>query len=175
MKRLFLILNLIFMSVSSAAIETHKIEAEKIIKIDVPAGWESAKNLFGIPLSILGPFDKDSRPALMVLYTNLSMRNFNKAEFEAHFMKFRAEKDAWVRSHGGSLTSFTEVTKTKLSPTVEGVYIGSEFVIKGITFSERSFYVYCDEDVYNIKWSIREAHKKHLPVLEKIVSSFQCK
>jgi hypothetical protein len=175
MKQFLVLLSLLLTFSTQAVVKKHEIEKEKSIRIDVPAGWESVKDLFGMPLSILGPFDKDSRPALMVLYTNLSMRNFNKAEFEAHFMKFRAEKDAWVRSHDGTLNSFTEVTKTKLSPTVEGVYIGSEFVMKNITFLERSYYVYCDEDVYNIKWSIREAHKKHLPVLEKIVSSFQCK
>lgn len=168
----------IFLSIFSlqiySAVETHTIEKGIKVTLDVPAGWETASELFGIPLTVLGPWANESRPVLLFLFTNLTSKQFNQDQFQNLFKDFQKEKDDWVKSHKGVLVKYEPTTKVELRKDLTGHFIGAEFKINGIHFIERSYYLYCKDQVYNVKYSIRDEHRPYLPVLQKMVGEFKC-
>ncbi len=171
-----LIISLLLISVSVwSKPETHSIAKGKKVTVNVPEGWESADDLFGIPLTVLGPWANESRPVLLFLFTNLTEKSFAKTDFQNLFKDFQKEKDEWVKSHKGELVKYEPTTQVDYKKTgINGHFIGAEFKINDINFIERSYYLYCKGEVYNLKYSIRDEHKKYVPALQKMVEDFKC-
>lgn len=173
MKLLFLLL-LSFNSFAFSKSERHDLHEGKFVTIIFPDGWETVKGLFGIPLTLLGPWENESRPAMSFLYTGMAEKNFPKSEFQKLFTDFKAEKEAWVKKHKGELVLYEPMTPVKFA-NAEGHFIGAEFKIDDVHFIERSYYLTCEGEVYNLKYSIRDEHRKHLKNLADAVETFRCK
>jgi hypothetical protein len=175
MKLIFLVLAAISLS-ALAKPQDFKL-AQKTVTLDIPAGndWETDVELFGIPLAVLGPWEKDSRPVISILPTNLTKQQVSASEFPKLFSDFKTEKDEWVKSHKGKLISYEPTKDVMFGKDLSGHFIGAEFVINDIHFIERSYYLWCGGEIYNLKYSLRDYHKKHLPELQKIVENFKCK
>jgi hypothetical protein len=171
--RKILIILFLFSFHSFAKTETVEMAKNKKITLDLNDDWEFVKDLFGVPLTVLGPWENESRPVILYTPTGVNSDKFPEEEFQKIFLDFRKEKEAWVKSLSGKLVSFEPMTTIKFK-NAHGHYIGAEFIIDDITFSERSFYLFCKKELYSIKWSLRDEHKKYLPELQRIVESFQC-
>lgn len=171
----FLLLTLLFSWQLHAASQTHEVETNKFVTLEVPAGWETVKDLFGIPLAVLGPWNDESRPVLSILFTHLTREKFAQKDFQNLFADFKNEKDAWVKSHQGTLISYEPATPVDFGKDLSGHYIGLEFEMNSIHFIERSYYLYCKNEVYNLKYSLRDEHRQHLAQLQKLVREFKCK
>jgi hypothetical protein len=148
--------------------------AGKKLSIEVPKSWEAVKDLFGIPLAILGPWANESRPVLSILPTGVTAEKMPEEKFKKLFADFKKDKDQWVQSHKGELLSYESTTEVVFSSDLQGHYIGAEFKINGVHFIERSYYLYCKKDLYNLKYSIRDEHRKYLKDLQKMVQEFKC-
>jgi hypothetical protein len=61
-----------------------------------------------------------------------------------------------------------------MTEDIVGHFIGAEFKINGIHFVERSYYLYCKDQIYNVKYTIRDEQRKYSTDLEKIVRGFKC-
>lgn len=166
---------LILLLISSAWVhaETFEISKGKKISINLPSEWEGVKDLFGLPLTVLGPWENESRPAMSFTYTGMVEKKFTKSEFEKLFADFKSDKQNWVNKHKGELLQIDPLTEVKAG-NKSGYYIGSEFKINDIHFIERSYYLACNGEIYNVKYSIRDEHKKHLKGLTDIVENFKC-
>ncbi len=171
MKVLFL---LILSSFSAWATVQDFVIQDKKISIEVPKDWEAVKNLYGLPLVVLGPWNSESRPAISFVYTHMTAKIMKPEDLQKNFADFKKDKEDWLKGHAGKLIKFEEATQKIFSKTLKGHFIGSEFVVNDVSFIERSYYLYCNDEVYNVKWSIREEHKKHLKDIETIVGSLQC-
>ncbi len=147
---------------------------EKKIKIGLPKGWEAVKNLYGLPLVALGPWENKSRPAISWMYTGMTTKIMKDAEFQKLFVDFKKDKEEWLKGHAGTLKKFEGPTPSDFKNKLRGHYIGAEFVVNDIHFIERSYYLYCNDEVYNVKWSIREEHSKYIKDIDQIVGSLQC-
>lgn len=154
--------------------EKFTLTSGKKVTVDVPQNWETAKDLFGIPLAILGPWANESRPVLSVLPTNVKSSKMPEAEFKKLFTDFKKEKDEWVKSHKGELLSYEPTTNVEFRKDLKGHFIGAEFKINGVHFIERSYYLYCKDELFNLKYSIRDEHRKYLKDLQKMVEAFKC-
>lgn len=162
-----------FSFVASAAIESHVVQDKKI-KIDVPKEWEAVKDLYGLPLVVLGPWANESRPAITWMFTGMTSKIMKKEEFLKVFNDFKSDKEAWVKEHSGKLLKFEPLTEAKYNPGLYGNYIGAEFVINDVHFVERSYYLYCNNEVFNVKYSIRDEHRKYLKSIDGIIGSLKC-
>jgi hypothetical protein len=171
MKRLFIYL--LFPIGAMASTERFSLKTGHQITLNIPQGWETAKDLFGLPLTILGPFSNESRPVLGVVPTKVKSEKMPEKEFKQFFDDFRKEKEEWVRSNKGELIDF-DPTKSVEFKNARGHFIGAEFKINNVTFLERSYYLFCKGELYNLKYSIRDEHKKYLSDLQKMVEEFKC-
>lgn len=171
MKTLF-VLFVAFAGIHASA-ASFEINGKKV-SIEVPKSWEAVKDLFGIPLAILGPWANESRPVLSILPTGVTTDKMPEEKFKKLFEDFKKDKDQWVQSHKGELLSYEPTTEVVLSTDLKGHYIGAEFKINAVHFIERSYYLYCKKDLYNLKYSIRDEHRKYLKDLQKMVQEFKC-
>ena len=171
MKPMLYLLILFFTNYLSA--ETFLMKTGHKITLNVPEGWETAKDLFGLPLTVLGPFANDSRPVLGIIPTKVMSEKMPENEFKKFFDDFRKEKEEWVRSNKGELLDF-DPTKSVEFKNARGHFIGAEFKINNVSFLERSYYLYCKGELYNLKYSIRGEHKKYLSDLQRMVEDFKC-
>lgn len=171
--KLFIVLCLLSFG-ANAKVQSFTLDGGKKVSVDVKENWEAAKDLFGIPLTVLGPWENDSRPVVTILPTDLKKEDISEAEFKKHFENFKKEKDTWVRSHSGELLSYEPVTSVEFRKDLLGHYIGAEFKINNIHFIERSYYLYCKGEVFNLKYSMRDEHRKYTDDLKKVVEDFRC-
>lgn len=171
--KLFIVLCLFSFGVN-AKIQSFTLDGGKKVSVEVKENWEAAQDLFGIPLTVLGPWANESRPVVTILPTNLKKEDISKEEFKKHFENFKKEKDEWVQSHSGELLSYEPVTSVEFNKDLLGHYIGAEFKINNIHFIERSYYLYCKGEVFNLKYSMRDEHRKYTQDLQKVVEEFKC-
>lgn len=157
-----------------AKIQSFTLEGGKKVSVDVKENWETAQDLFGIPLTVLGPWENESRPVVTILHTELKKEDLSEAEFKKYFENFKKEKEEWVQSHSGELLSYEPVKSVEFRKDLLGHYIGAEFKINNIHFIERSYYLYCKGEVFNLKYSMRDEHRKHTKDLQKVVEDFKC-
>lgn len=160
-------------SLSWAKVQDHVIQDKKI-SIDVPTEWQTAKELFGLPLVALGPEENETRPAISFSFTGMTKKIMKVENFQQIFSDFKKEKEAWVGKYKGKLLKFEDMTPVTFSKDIHGHYIGAEFLIEDEHFAERSYYLYCKDEVYHVKWSIRNEHRKHMKDIDKIIRSFKC-
>ena len=172
MKLAFMISFLICMPLH-AKIQTFELKGKKV-SVNVLENWEVMKDLYGIPLTVLGPWANESRPVVSILPTKMQQKDISEAEFKKHFEDFKKKKDEWVQSHSGKLLSYEPATSVKFGKELAGHFICAEFEMNNIHFIERSYYLYCKGEVYNLKYSMREEHKKYLKDLQNIVEGFKC-
>jgi hypothetical protein len=169
-----LLLALLISSTAFAKTETVELEGKKKVTVTYPGSWETAKDLYGIPLTVLGPFEDDSRPVVTILPTSVKSEMKSEKEFQKLFEDFKSSKEKWVATHQGQLLKYEPATKVELRKDLTGHYIGAEFVINKIHFIERSYYLYCKDEVYNLKYSLRKEHLKYIKDLQKIIGDFKC-
>lgn len=169
------VLLLLILSYSSAwASVQNFVVQDKKITIDVPIGWEGVRDLFGLPLVVLGPWENNSRPAISWMLTGMTKKIMKEEEFKKLFTGFKEDKVSWLQEHTGKLLKFEEPTSKAFSKDLSGHFIGAEFVVNDIHFIERSFYLYCKDEVFNVKWSIRDEHRKYMNEINQIVGSLKC-
>jgi hypothetical protein len=165
---------LLLTTVAYAKTESFELKEKKKVTVTYPEGWETIKDLYGIPLSVLGPFANESRPVLSIVPTNLKQEKHSPEEFKKIFDDFKADKEEWVQSHDGKLIKFEPATVVEPRSDLKGHFIGAEFYMNGIHFIERSYYLYCKNEVFNLKYSIRDEHRKYINDLQKMVGAFKC-
>jgi hypothetical protein len=153
---------------------TFELEQKKKVTVTHPESWETVKDLYGIPLTVLGPYANESRPVLSILPTNLREEKHSPKEFQKLFEDFKKEKDEWVSGHKGTLLKYEALTLVEPRKDLKGHFIGAEFAINGIHFVERSYYLYCKSEVYNLKYSIRDEHRKYIKDLQQMIGDFKC-
>lgn len=172
MKLLFIALML--SSAAYSKTETFELQDKKKVTITHPENWETIKDLYGIPLTVLGPFANESRPVLSILPTNVKQEQHSPKEFQKIFENFKSEKDEWVAGHKGKLLKYEPLTLVEPRKDLKGHFIGAEYLINKIHFIERSYYLYCKGEVYNLKYSIRDEHRKYIKELQKMIGDFKC-
>lgn len=169
----FLLFLSLLISTAFAVRQTHEISPGKKITIELPEKWESVTDLYGIPLTVLGPWNDESRPAMSFVYTGMDIKKFPESELQKLFKDFKSEKESWVKEHKGELLKYEPVKKIIVGKNTAN-FIGAEFKINGIHFIERSYYLTCKDEVYNLKYNIRHEHLKHLQAIMGIVETFKC-
>ena len=171
--RLFFAFALILSSTSSLA---KNFSAEgKEFSFDLPSTWREAKNLYGVPLSLLAPVQpNNSRAVILVTPTPLEKIRFGKEFVQSFDKNYQEGRLAWLKEEGGAARSF-EASKLESWPGVKEVMSsGYEYQLGVKSFIERSFYIGCEADFYHVKVLVNEGNRSQLAESIDIVRSFKC-
>ena len=143
--------------------------------IDFPKGWKEVRDFFGVPVSILGPFQTNqSRPVIQIVPTTQKAIEFTSAEVAKWNENHKANTEKWMSKHGGRLQSLVpgvvEVRKDGTRQLVGGLL----YQLHAKSFIEKIYYISCPKGLYNIKILVNQGSKEFLQSAEKIVGSFKC-
>jgi hypothetical protein len=148
------------------------------VKMDIPKDWQSAENLFGMPLTILGPHsEKDGRPVIGVVPTGIKdvmVDAKTSVEAEAHY---RLGREAYLKNSDGKALSFDPVKVEQIAGAEDAISMGYTYQLFEKKFSEKSYYITCDKQLFHVKTLVGAGsqEKKFKSVLENAVKSFACK
>jgi hypothetical protein len=155
--------------------KTEAIQYEKkIFVLTFPDDWVSEIDLFDLPITILGPMQEDYRPVISVIPTGIPSKDVKEELYKDAFLEQKAEKEKWLQEHKGKLLKFEPYTIVSLRPDLKGHFIGAEYLISGIHYIERSYFLHCGDQFVNVKYSTREELREVVPQLIKIAGSLKC-
>src|SRR5437016_4858810 len=71
------------------------------VSVELPAHWQAVRDLYGIPLMILGPWDGQDRAVLSVVPTNLKGIRFFAGDASEIEREFKIGREEWLGKYGG--------------------------------------------------------------------------
>jgi hypothetical protein len=143
--------------------------------IDYPSDWKEVKDFFGIPVTILGPFQaNDSRPVIQIVPVAEKSLSFSDEEMKKWNANHEKNSREWMKKHNGKLQKIWPGILEKRKDGTKQLVGGLTYELNSIPFFEKIYYLACPGRTWNFKILINQGSKKLLPVAEKIVESFQC-
>lgn len=168
---LFLTIFCLFVS-ASAWTKSFVIDGSKF-SLDVPKEWKESKDLFGMPLTLSGPMKEESRPVITVTPTEIKKVSFDLKNVDVVNADYKSQRLKWLQKHKGEFLTLTPYKK-QVQKKIESHSVGYSYRINETTFIEKSYYVVCNEQLFHLKYLMRETQKELLNETEKIVESFRC-
>ncbi len=161
-------------SVSSQRSVAVALEDQSSLKISVPAGWETAEGLFGIPLTLLGPEVTETRPTVVIQPTG-QVGGLDSKDMKANQADYQAGRNAWVKKQAGEVVQYLPYQFEK-TEKLELHRMGVKYQIAGITFTEWSIHLFCNQKLFFVK-ALFEAKHQQVDQERAIASirSLECK
>ena len=165
------------MSAYSIGFAKEKFVLEKgTVSITVPKDWQSAKDLFGVPLTFLGPEVSGGRPIVSFTPTGLHDYKFDQKSLEKNQEEFKVGRESWLQEKEGKSLKYFPYKVERRKDGVEIHQIGYSYEFNEIRFFEYSYYILCDGQLFHAKVLLRLDHEKqYQKVIEEIIGSFECK
>lgn len=172
--RYFLIVYFIFTSVGFA---NEKFQLNRgVVSIFVPNDWQSARDLFGVPLTFLGPKMSGARPVVSFTPTGIQDLKFDQKSLEKNQDEYKVGREAWLRSKDGKSLEYYPYQFEHLKSGIDIHKIGYAYELNEIRYSEYSYYILCGGQLFHSKVLFRLEHEKQYQnVVDKMIRSFECK
>lgn len=142
----------------------------KDFSIQVPEGWREVKDLYGIPVTILGPsVAPKPRAVIQVIPTKLPPPKMNDTEAASFGMKYAEGRKTWVKEQEGEVYEILP-GKFEKNRMVAGV----SYRLNQKSFIERTYYVNCAKQLFHLKIILNYENRDQLSQSESVVRSFSC-
>ena len=142
----------------------------KDFSIQLPEGWREVKDLYGIPVTLLGPsVAPKPRAVIQVIPTKLPPAKMNHTEAVAFGIKYAEGRKNWMKDQEGEIFEI-----------LPGKFEGNRFVagvsyrLNQKNFIERTYYVNCPKEIFHLKIILNFENRDQLSQSESIVRSFSC-
>jgi hypothetical protein len=147
-----------------------------VIKIEVPRGWQEARDLFGIQLTLLGPDNGTNRPVITIDSTQFSEFKFDTESLKKDKESYQNGRKKWLAKNDGSLKEFFPYSTVKLmSGKVEDHVLGYRYIFGGNEFVEYSHFIKCKKNLYHFKVLLLSREKlKYETEIEILFKNFSC-
>lgn len=147
-----------------------------IIKIEVPSGWQEAKDLFGIQLTLLGPEGGSNRPVISINSTKFSEFEFDTSALEKDNESYQAGRKKWLKKNDGTLKEFFPYKTSKRQNGLATDHIlGYRYIFGGNEFIEYSHFIKCKKNLYHFKVLLLSIDEpKYRSVIDNLFKTFTC-
>ena len=148
---------------------------ESNVDFELPTNWISTEDLFGIPLTFLGPEDSDGRAVVLVSPLRVPEWKFTPAMQDQFYTEYQAGRKASAEAEGRVIESFDPLMSETWKSGAQAYCMGYRSGFLNQTFIERSCYVFCHDFLYHIKSLIRGSQEtKYGKTVESVTKSFGC-
>lgn len=138
--------------------------------INVPENWREVKDLYGIPVTLLGPsVSPKPRAIIQIIPTDLSPAKMNDTEAVAFGMKYAEGRRNWIKEQNGEIYELLP-GKFEKNRLVAGV----SYRLNQKSFIERTHYVNCAKRLFHVKIVLNYENRDQLSESESIARSFSC-
>lgn len=157
------------------ALQSFKLE-KTTVKVEVPEGWQTAQDLFGSPLTVLGPFEEDRRPVFSVVAVEEFSPKF-QMDPKKEEVSYRKGREEWLSKFNGAARYISTIPYKKISnPSIkDGFGIGYRYMLEETMYVENTYYVVCKNHTYNLKTLMTsDQEAASAKTFEKMIASFSC-
>ncbi len=139
-------------------------------KIDVPEKWREVKDLYGIPVTLLGPsVSPKPRAVIQVIPTDAPPAKMSDDEAKIFGEKYAEGRKEWIKDQNGEIYDI-QAGKFEKDRLIAGV----SYRLNQKSYLERTFYVNCKKRLVHLKIILNYENRDQLTESESIVRSFEC-
>ncbi len=143
--------------------------------IDHPSDWKEVKDFFGVPVTILGPYQKnETRPLVQIIPIGKKGLGLTGPEVKKWNQNHQKNSRAWLEKHGGELQSIWDGKVETKKDGSKQIVAGLTYQLKTKAYYEKIYYVSCPNGFYNLKVLVNQGSKEFVKPAEKIAESFSC-
>ena len=174
MKKSLIIIILFFTALKIEQVYSRAITYKgKKYSFQISEKWKVSKDVLGVPITFSGPVINSSRPVIMFTPTEIKKMKFVKGQFEKDIEDYKLTRKSWVKKHKGIVKKFDSYSRRKIK-NLEFHRVGFHYEIAKNTYSEASYYVVCESELFHIKYLVRQEQNIHVSEIEKLIESFRC-
>ncbi|MBL6990894.1 MAG: hypothetical protein ISR65_14005 [Bacteriovoracaceae bacterium] len=141
----------------------------------VPNNWQTAKNLFGLPLSVLGPSKFGGRPIISITPTTITKIQLDPQDLKNDQSKYRQGRQKWLDKMKGKLIKYYPYKRVVWENMTSVDQIGFRYRLSKGEFVEFSYFAICNKELFHIKTLNRVKHEKvYRATIDKILKSISC-
>lgn len=139
-------------------------------KIDVPENWREVKDLYGIPVTLLGPsVNPKPRAIVQIIPTDAPPTPMSQKDTVGFGEKYAEGRKKWISEQDGEIL---EILPGKFS---EGkLHSGVSYRLNKKSYTERTYFVNCPKKLFHLKIVLNFENRDELETCESIVRSFAC-
>jgi hypothetical protein len=165
----------LFSSANAGELKTFVLK-QGSIKLEVPAGWQEAKNLFGIQMTLLGPVDGENRPVITIDSSDFSEFKFDSEALKKNDESYQAGRRKWLSTYNGAVKEFIPYHMNKLmNGKAEDHVLGFRYTLNENEFIEYSHFIKCKKNLYHLKTLLLSKDEtKYKNDIEKLFKNFVC-
>jgi hypothetical protein len=165
----------LFCAIGNVHAKDKFVLSQGTVSLSLPLNWQSVLDLYGMPLTILGPTVDGSRPVISFTPTKLNLKFYQKS-LEQNYYEYKNGREEWVKESDGKVLEFFPYTVEKGHDGMEIHRVGYSYSINTSTYFEYSYYILCGEKLFHAKSILKKTHLQEFQKnIEDIVGSFDCK
>lgn len=156
------------------------------VKFDVnlPGDWKEVIDLYGVPVTLLGPFEEKSRSRAIIQIVpspidpkkvkGKGYGNLNDEQLEKIGTEYLSMRKIALEKSGAKIEQVHTPRLRKIKSGQDLLEVGIRYFMEEKGFTVLSSYVFCPKELYNIRIFLRDGNLSKLPLAREIVGSFQC-
>lgn len=172
----------IVVMVSSLSAETKAAETQWIryedykVLLNAPEGWRVERDLYGMPITVLGPERNGERAILNLQHTTIENLDFDHAMLKKTQKEYFDGRREWLSTlEGARLLSTIPYRELSWKNGNEGYEIGVKYRLRGLDFEEKSIEVTCGNRLYFLKTlTSNKQTTEDAEVLKKMIQQLEC-
>jgi len=146
------------------------------IHLDTPDGWKIERDLYGMPITVLGPMRSGERAVLNIQHSPIYGMEFDHELIKKTKAQYYHGRHEWVE-HRDDTKYVSDLPYRHLRWTNgnDGFELGFRYQSRGLTFEEKSSQINCGKRLYFIKTlSSDRTSPADKAVLAKLVNEINC-
>lgn len=138
--------------------------------MDVPTEWKDVKDLYGIPITLLGPsVAPKPRVVIQVIPTKLPHGEMKESDAKKFGEDYAEGRKRWVKEQEGEILELVPGSFEK-----NRLMAGVSYKIHHKRFLERTVYVNCPKKLFHLKLILNFENLESLSEAQNILRSFEC-
>ena len=146
------------------------------VHLDPPAAWKIERDLYGMPITVLGPMKNGERAILNIQHSPVYGLEFDHALLKKTKAQYYHGRHEWV-DHRGDTKYVSDLPYRHLQwkNGNDGFELGFRYQARGLTFEEKSVQINCGKRLYFIKTlSSSKTSSTDKAVLSKLINEINC-
>lgn len=152
--------------------------------VNLPGDWKEAIDLYGVPVTLMGPFEEKSRSRaiIQIAPTPIDPKkvkgkgygNLKDEQLEKIGTDYLAMRKIALDKSGAKIEQVHSPTLRKIKSGQDMLEVGIRYFMEDKGFTVLSSYVFCPKELYNFRIFLRDGNLPKLAQAREIVGSFQC-
>jgi len=148
---------------------------DAVFSVDVPKDWKVVNDLYGIPVTLLGPsVAPKPRAVIQVIPTNNSAVKVQASDVEKFDQQYVEGRKKWLAEQNGTLLEFRKTNFDVRADKTPMLSAGVSYQLNQKHYLEHTHYIGCPGRLYHLKLILNFENLGSLKEGEKIIRSFAC-